>query len=34
VGARGGSRRTPFLLAILTAALAVALLVGRAPHLG
>jgi 4-hydroxybenzoate polyprenyltransferase len=34
VGARGGSRRTPFLLAILTAALALALLVGRAPHLG
>jgi 4-hydroxybenzoate polyprenyltransferase len=34
VGARGGSRRTPFLLAILTAALAMALLVGRAPHLG
>jgi 4-hydroxybenzoate polyprenyltransferase len=34
VGARGGSRRTPFLFAILTAALAMALLVGRAPHLG
>jgi hypothetical protein len=34
VGSRGGSRRTPFLLASLTAARAVALLVGRAPHLG
>ena len=34
VGARGGSRRTPFLLAIVTAGVAVALLVARVPHLG
>jgi hypothetical protein len=30
----GGGRRLPFLLAVVTAAVAVALLVARAPDLG
>lgn len=34
VGSRGGHSRTPFLLAVVTAALAVALLVAQAPDLG
>jgi 4-hydroxybenzoate polyprenyltransferase len=34
VGAARTARRTPFLLAVVTAAVAVALLVARAPHLG
>ncbi len=34
VGAAGTSRRTPFLLAVVTAAVAVLLLVARAPQLG
>lgn len=34
VGVSGTSRRTPFVLAVVTAAVAVALLVARAPHLG
>jgi 4-hydroxybenzoate polyprenyltransferase len=34
VGVRGGDRRTPFLLAVVTAAVAVTLLVARAPDLG
>ena len=34
VGAAGTARRTPFLLAVVTAAVAVALLVARAPQLG
>jgi 4-hydroxybenzoate polyprenyltransferase len=33
-GARGGTSRTPFLLAVVTAAVAVGLLVARAPELG